>query len=110
VSELHSPQPARRVIAWQGSRAGALAPAIVERLKFGNREGHALKKWSFIEGERQRQELAVFLVLTLLLAPVLAVTTVGGYGLAVWVYQMIAGPPGPPPKAQRSPGIVPKNE
>jgi len=69
-----------------------------------------LKKWSFIEGQRRRQELAVFLFLTLLLAPVLAVTTVGGYGLAVWVYQMIAGPPGPPPKAQRSPGIVPKNE
>ena len=51
----------------------------------------------------------MFLVLTLLLAPVLAMTTVGGYGLAVWVYQMIAGPPGPPPKAQRSPGIVPRS-
>jgi periplasmic nitrate reductase NapE len=66
-----------------------------------------MRKWALIQGERRRQELAVFLVLTLLLAPVLAVTTVGGYGLAVWVYQMIAGPP---PKPQRSPGIVPKNE
>jgi nitrate reductase NapE len=57
---------------------------------------------------RRKQELAVFLVLTLLLAPVLAITTVGGYGLAVSVYQMIAGPPGPPAKAPRPPGIVPK--
>jgi periplasmic nitrate reductase NapE len=57
---------------------------------------------------RRRQELVVFLVLTLLLAPVLAIATVGGYGLSVWVYQMIAGPPGPPAKAARDPGIVPK--
>jgi nitrate reductase NapE len=59
---------------------------------------------------RRKQELAVFLVLTLLLAPVLAITTIGGYGLAVWVYQMIAGPPGPPAKALRPPGIVPKTK
>ena len=57
---------------------------------------------------RRGQELIVFLVLTLLLAPALAIGTVGGYGFTVWVYQMVAGPPGPPPKAARSPGIVPK--
>ena len=57
---------------------------------------------------RRRQELTVFLVLTLLLAPVLAITTVGGYELGVWVYQMIAGPPGPPVKAARDPGAVPR--
>ena len=28
--------------------------------------------------------------------PALAVATVGSYGLAVWIYQMAAGPPGPP--------------
>jgi nitrate reductase NapE len=50
----------------------------------------------------------VFLVLTLLVAPVLAIATVGGYGLSVWVYQMYAGPPGPPVKAVRDPGAVPK--
>ena len=59
---------------------------------------------------RRKQELTVFLVLTLLLAPVLAITTVGGYGLGVWVYQMIAGPPGPPAKAARTPGVVPKTK
>lgn len=42
------------------------------------------------------QELSVFLLLTVVLAPVLAVAIVGGYGFAVWMYQLIAGPPGPP--------------
>ena len=31
-----------------------------------------------------------------LLMPALAIATVGSYGLTVWIYQMIAGPPGPP--------------
>ena len=48
-------------------------------------------------------------MLTLLLAPALAITTVGGYGLAVWVYQMIAGPPGPPAKADARPGHRPQD-
>lgn len=47
--------------------------------------------------ERQRRfEVFAFLFLTAVLIPALAVATVGGYGLAVWIYQMIAGPPGPP--------------
>jgi periplasmic nitrate reductase NapE len=36
----------------------------------------------------------VFLFLAGLLVPVLSITGVGGYGLLVWTYQMIAGPPG----------------
>jgi nitrate reductase NapE len=47
-------------------------------------------------------------LLSLVLAPVLAVATVGGYGLGIWVYQMWRGPPGPPPKMPRSPGVVPQ--
>lgn len=46
---------------------------------------------------RRRMEIFAFLFLTVVLMPVLAVATVGTYGLSVWVYQMIAGPPGPPP-------------
>jgi nitrate reductase NapE len=38
----------------------------------------------------------MFLFLTVVLAPVLAVATVGGYGFVVWMLQMIFGPPGPP--------------
>jgi nitrate reductase NapE len=45
---------------------------------------------------RRRMEIVAFLFLTVILMPALAVATVGGYGLAVWSYQMIAGPPGPP--------------
>jgi periplasmic nitrate reductase NapE len=45
---------------------------------------------------RRRMEILAFLFLTAVLMPALAVATVGSYGLAVWVYQMVAGPPGPP--------------
>lgn len=46
---------------------------------------------------RRRMEIFAFLFLTAVLMPALAVATVGSYGLAVWIYQMVAGPPGPPP-------------
>ena len=46
---------------------------------------------------RRRMEIFAFLFLTAVVMPALAVATVGSFGLAVWVYQMIAGPPGPPP-------------
>jgi len=45
---------------------------------------------------RKRMEIFAFLFLTAVLMPGLAVATVGSYGLAVWIYQMLAGPPGPP--------------
>jgi periplasmic nitrate reductase NapE len=45
---------------------------------------------------RRRMEIFAFLFLTAVLMPALAVATVGGYGLAVWIFQMMAGPPGPP--------------
>lgn len=41
----------------------------------------------------RRNELRVFLFLTVVLWPMLAVATVGTYGLLVWIYQMIMGPP-----------------
>ena len=41
---------------------------------------------------RGRWELRVFLFLTVVLAPVLAVA---GFGFAVWIWQMFNGPPGP---------------
>lgn len=47
------------------------------------------------KGDR-KQELLVFLLVTLVLFPLLAICIVGGYGLLVWIYQMIMGPPGPP--------------
>lgn len=49
------------------------------------------------ESDVKRREWLLFLFLTFVLAPALAVAFVGGYGFLVWMYQTIAGPPGPPP-------------
>ena len=51
---------------------------------------------STIHARRRRMEIFAFLFLTAVLMPGLAVATVGSYGLAVWIYQIAAGPPGPP--------------
>jgi len=40
------------------------------------------------------QELRSFLFLSVIMAPVLAVILVSGYGFVVWMYQIVAGPPG----------------
>lgn len=42
----------------------------------------------------KRRELLLFLFITVVMFPVLSVMIVGGYGFAVWVWQMIFGPPG----------------
>jgi periplasmic nitrate reductase NapE len=43
-----------------------------------------------------RDELIVFLIIVALVWPAMVGGAVGGYGFAVWMYQVIAGPPGPP--------------
>lgn len=40
------------------------------------------------------QELKSFLLLSVVMAPVVAVIVVAGYGFAVWMVQLVAGPPG----------------
>ncbi len=45
----------------------------------------------------RRSELLVFLLVVAVIFPLLAVAVVGGYGFLVWMYQLVAGPPGPPP-------------
>jgi len=39
------------------------------------------------------QELRGFLLLSVVMAPVLAVAIVSGYGFLVWMVQLVAGPP-----------------
>jgi periplasmic nitrate reductase NapE len=41
----------------------------------------------------KKSELKAFLFLTVVMAPVLAGVVIGVYGLAVWIYQLFAGPP-----------------
>jgi len=43
--------------------------------------------------ESKKLELRAFLFLTIILAPAVSVILVGGYGFAIWTYQLIAGPP-----------------
>jgi periplasmic nitrate reductase NapE len=45
----------------------------------------------------KRREILMFLVLAFVIWPFVAIAVVGGYGFIVWMYQLIAGPPGPPP-------------
>jgi len=47
---------------------------------------------------KRRMEIYAFLLVTALVMPALAVATVGTWGLTVWIYQAINGPPGPPKK------------
>jgi nitrate reductase NapE len=47
---------------------------------------------------RRRMEIFAFLIVTALVMPGLAVATVGTYGLTVWIYQAVNGPPGSPSK------------
>jgi len=42
----------------------------------------------------KKRELMGFLFLTVVLAPVLSVILVTGYGFSIWMVQIIAGPPG----------------
>ena len=49
-----------------------------------------------VSSERRR-EWGVFLMLAFAIVPILSVLIVASFGFAIWIYQMIAGPPGPPP-------------
>ena len=44
----------------------------------------------------RRAELVAFIVLAVLIWPIIAVGFVGAYGFAVWIWQIVFGPPGPP--------------
>jgi len=43
--------------------------------------------------DQKKKEMHAFFFLTAVVAPVMAVAVVGGYGLLIWLYQMLAGPP-----------------
>ena len=46
------------------------------------------------EESTRSEERRAFMFLVVFLAPVLAVMIVGGYGFAVWMSQLVLGPPG----------------
>lgn len=44
--------------------------------------------------QEKADERNTFILLAVVLAPVLAIAVVGGYGFTVWISQLIMGPPG----------------
>lgn len=46
-----------------------------------------------MDEQRKREEWRSFVFFTVVMAPALAVIIVSGYGFAVWMYQLLAGPP-----------------
>lgn len=56
-------------------------------------EERGIMSASLPEAKAKRQELTLFLLLTVVLAPVLSVAIIGSYGLFIWLSQIIGGPP-----------------
>ncbi|WP_041522409.1 periplasmic nitrate reductase, NapE protein [Gilvimarinus agarilyticus] len=46
------------------------------------------------ENEQKRREWRLFIFIIVFLFPLLSVAIVGGYGFTIWMYQILAGPPG----------------
>jgi nitrate reductase NapE len=44
----------------------------------------------------RRDEIVTFFLLTFVIAPAVTIGIVGSFGLCIWLYQLFAGPPGPP--------------
>jgi nitrate reductase NapE len=58
------------------------------------------KSVNFMQADKEQNgkkwELGVFLFVTIVVAPMITAALISGYGFLVWIYQLIAGPPGPP--------------
>jgi nitrate reductase NapE len=67
-------------------------PAIRQEMQW--RDGGAMPRDAGIATPPSKAaELRVFIFLAVILAPVLSVAIVGGYGFLVWMSQLILGPP-----------------
>lgn len=51
-------------------------------------------KHDVADSASKRRELQLFLFLTVVLFPLLAVGVVAAYGFLVWMWQLLNGPPG----------------
>jgi periplasmic nitrate reductase NapE len=66
-----------------------LTPALVQMT--GHKPGVIV---AVTEEADKKREWRAILLLGVILAPVLSIAIVGGYGFVVWISQMILGPPG----------------
>jgi nitrate reductase NapE len=98
-----APQMSTAPSAEQTSRWLATQQPHIEQAKFPawSRLTLSCKEMRRMTAETQSddskgKETRLFLFLVIFLFPILAVAIVGGYGFLVWMYQLFAGPPGPP--------------
>ena len=56
-------------------------------------EPHPPRAAAVADRQRRKEEFRTWFFLTFVMAPMLAVMIVVGYGFLVWIFQMIAGPP-----------------
>ena len=68
----------------------AAAPAMLMRLQ--TQAAGVMEEGRDVQSKAA--ELRAFLFLSVVMAPVLAVLVVSGYGFLVWMVQLVAGPPG----------------
>ena len=54
---------------------------------------HAVRAEPVVDRQRRKEELRTWAFLTFVMAPLLAVLIVAGYGFLVWIMQMLSGPP-----------------
>lgn len=45
------------------------------------------------QNSNKTREFWAFILLTVVVAPVMSVAIVGGFGFLVWMYQLMSGPP-----------------
>lgn len=57
---------------------------------------HAGSENSVNDGNNRSREWRLYIFIVVFLFPILSVMIVGGFGFIVWMYQLFAGPPGPP--------------
>ncbi len=57
---------------------------------------HASPDRTTDDGNDRRREWRLYIFIIVFLFPILSVMIVGGFGFTVWMYQLFAGPPGPP--------------
>jgi len=53
----------------------------------------ASQKPALVPAQARKQELRVFVFLTVFLAPIISIALVGSLGFAIWACQLISGPP-----------------
>ena len=63
-------------------------------MKQGELDGVERPSRTESDGLRKTEEFRTWFFLTVVMAPILAVLTVSGYGFIVWMYQLFIGPPG----------------